>query len=90
MYIDSMCILKTAKNPELAMKFINFMHRPEIYSQFLDHFRFPPGVNTDAGQYMTVTPIYSAEELENCEIKEDLDTGLEKYNALWEDIRFSN
>jgi spermidine/putrescine transport system substrate-binding protein len=90
MYIDSMCILKTAKNPDLAMKFINFMHRPEIYAQFLDHFRFPSGVNTDAGHYMTVTPMYSAEDLENCEIKEDLDIGLEKYNALWEDIRFSN
>jgi spermidine/putrescine transport system substrate-binding protein len=90
MYIDSMCILKTAKNPDLAMKFINFMHRPEIYAQFLDFFHFPSGVNTDAGQYMTVKPMYQAEELANCEIKEDLDVGLEKFNDLWEDIRFSN
>jgi spermidine/putrescine transport system substrate-binding protein len=90
MYIDSMCILKTSKNPDLAMKFINFMHRPEIYSQFLDFFHFPSGVNTDAGYFMTVKPIYTAEELENCEIKEDLDVNLEKFNALWEDIRFSN
>jgi spermidine/putrescine transport system substrate-binding protein len=90
MYIDSMCILKTAKNPDLAMKFINFMHRPEIYAQFLDFFHFPSGVNTGAGQYMTVKPMYQAEELANCEIKEDLDIGLEKFNELWEDIRFSN
>jgi spermidine/putrescine transport system substrate-binding protein len=89
MYIDSMCILKTAQNPDLAMKFIDFMHRPEIYAQFLDFFRFPPGVNTGAGNYMTVEPMYQARELENCEIKEDLDAGLEKFNALWEDIRFS-
>ena len=89
MYIDSMCILKTAKNPDLAMKFINFMHRPEIYAQFLDTFRFPSSVNTDAGHFMTVKPMYQAEDMANCEIKADLDTGLEKFNTLWEDIRFS-
>jgi len=90
MYIDSMCILKTAKNPELAMEFINFMHRPDVYAQFLDFFHFPSGVNTEAGAYMTVKPMYPAEELERCEIKEDVGDGLEKFQALWEDIRFSD
>jgi spermidine/putrescine transport system substrate-binding protein len=90
MYIDSMCILKGSKNYENAMKFINFIHRPEIYAQFLDEFRFPPSVNTGAAQYMTSTPMYQVSEMANCEIKEDVGEGLSKYNELWQDIRFTD
>ncbi|MGP1458459.1 MAG: extracellular solute-binding protein [Treponema sp.] len=89
MYIDSMVILKNAKHYELALKFIDFIHRPEVYAEFLDAFRFPAFVNTAAAQYTTKKPMYRAEELENCELKTDLGEGLEKYNELWQDIRFS-
>lgn len=88
MYIDSMCILKSSKNPELAMEFINFIHRPEIYAQFLDQFRFPAGVNPAAAAHMKTTPHYTVEELANCEIKEDLAENLSKYTTIWEHIRF--
>ncbi|MBP3709922.1 MAG: extracellular solute-binding protein [Treponema sp.] len=89
MYIDSMVILKGAKHYDLAMKFINFIHRPEIYAQFLDFFRFPSFVNTEAEQYMKTTPMYKAEEMEHCELKLDVAEGLEKYNELWQEIRFT-
>ena len=89
MYIDSMVILKDAKNYDLAMKFINFIHEPEVYAQFLDAFRFPSSVNTAAAQYMKTTPMYKAEEMKNCELKMDVGEGLEKYNELWQDIRFT-
>jgi len=89
MYIDSMCILKDAKNYDLAMEFINFIHRPEIYAKFLDEFRFPATVNPAAEAYTTKTPMYKAEEMSNCEIKEDLGAGLEKYNEIWQKIRFT-
>lgn len=89
MYIDSMCILKDAKNYDLAMEFINFIHRPEIYAKFLDEFRFPSSVNTEAEQYMTSIPMYKAEEMNNCEIKENLGAGLEKFNDIWQQIRFT-
>lgn len=88
MYIDSMCILKDAENYDLALQFINFIHRPEIYAKFLDEFRFPPSVNTEATQYMTVTPMYQAQEMANCQIKEDIGEGLMKYDAIWQEIRF--
>lgn len=88
MYIDSMVILKDAKHYGLAMEFINFIHRPEIYAKFLDAFRFPSFVNTDAAKYMKTTPMYKAEEMENCELKEDVGEGLEKYNNIWQEIRF--
>lgn len=88
MYIDSMCILKKSKNPELAMQFINFIHRPEIYAQFLDAFHFPAGVNPSAEQFMQTKPHYTIDELANCEIKADLGEGLGVYSTLWEEIRF--
>lgn len=90
MYIDSMCILKNSKHPDLAMEFINFIHRPEVYAQFLDQFGFPAGVNPAAAQYMKKEAHYTVEELTNCEIKEDLAENLAKYSALWEKIRFGD
>ena len=89
MYIDSMCVLKGARNYDLALEFINFIHRPEIYAQFLDSFHFPASVNPKAAQFTTTTPFYSADELANCQIKEDLAGGLAKYNAVWQRIRFT-
>jgi spermidine/putrescine transport system substrate-binding protein len=89
MYIDSMVILKDAKHYDLAMKFINFIHKPQIYAEFLDAFRFPSSVNTEAAQYMKKTPMYKAEEMNSCELKMDVGEGLEKYNNLWQDIRFT-
>lgn len=89
MYIDSMCILKSAKNYDLAMEFINYIHRPEIYAQFLDEFCFPAGVNPKAKEFMKNKPHYEADAMVNCEIKEDLGTGLEKYDELWQTIRFT-
>lgn len=89
MYIDSMCILKNARHYDLAMKFINFIHRPEIYAQFLDTFHFPASVNMAAAEYMTVEPVYQPGALENCEIKADLGEGLALFNSVWQDIRFT-
>ncbi|MBQ9630925.1 MAG: ABC transporter substrate-binding protein, partial [Treponema sp.] len=89
MYIDSMVILRDSKNYDLAMKFINFIHRPEIYATFLDYFRFPASVNLEAEKYMKTTPLYKAEEMENCELKLDIGEGLDLYNELWQEIRFT-
>ncbi|QTQ13437.1 extracellular solute-binding protein [Treponema parvum] len=89
MYIDSMVILKGAKNYELAMKFINFIHEPENYAIFLDEFRFPCYVNTEAEKFRKTKPMYDAEEMDPCELKEDLGEGLEKYNSAWQEIRFT-
>jgi len=89
MYVDSMVILKNAKHYDLAMKFINFIHRPEQYAKFLDDFRFPGFVNPSAEALRTTVPMYKAEEMENCELKLDVGEDLEKYNECWESIRFT-
>jgi spermidine/putrescine transport system substrate-binding protein len=84
-YIDSMCILRGAKNIDAAYKFIDFIHRPEIYAEFCDAFGFPSTVNTAAGAFQKVTPHYSASDLLNTELKEDVGEALEFYDAAWFD-----
>ncbi|MGP1587926.1 MAG: extracellular solute-binding protein [Treponemataceae bacterium] len=88
-YLDSMCILKNSKHSDLAMEFINFIHRPEIYAEFLDFFKFPCTVNPKAEQYRTTKPMYEATQMDLCELKNDLGVDLEKYNLFWQKIRFT-
>ncbi|MDR1046933.1 MAG: extracellular solute-binding protein [Treponema sp.] len=82
-YIDSMCILKGSKNPDLAHKFIDFIHRPEIYAEFCDSFGFPATANLPARQHKKGDSWYSAEELTKTELKDDLGETLELYNDAW-------
>jgi spermidine/putrescine transport system substrate-binding protein len=82
-YIDSMCILKGAKNIDLAYKFIDFIHRPEIYAEFTDYFGFPATANIPARALKQKTPYYTTEDLVNTELKEDLGESLELYNDVW-------
>ncbi|MDR2073119.1 MAG: extracellular solute-binding protein [Spirochaetaceae bacterium] len=86
-FIDSMCILKGAKNIDMAYKFIDFIHRPEIYAEFTDTFGFPATANSAAGAFKREAPLYSAEDIANTELKDDLGDALEMYNAAWEMIK---
>ena len=84
-----MVILKDAPHAELANEFINFFHRPENYALFIDEFRYPCVVNTQALDYVTTKPMYKAEQALNCTLKADLGDGLDKYHELWQQIRFN-
>ncbi|GHV78062.1 spermidine/putrescine ABC transporter substrate-binding protein [Spirochaetia bacterium] len=86
-YIDSMCLLKGAKNVDLAYKFIDFIHRPEIYAEFTDYFGFPATVNIPARALKKVTPYYQAEELIAVELKDDVGPNLKLYDDAWLSIR---
>lgn len=90
MYIDSFCIPKGAKNIDLAHEFINFFLRPEIYAEFLDSFGFPSTIHTEAAKLMKEKPNYTAEEIVNCELKEDIGASLDDYNTVWQKIRFTD
>ncbi len=82
-YIDSMVILKGAKNIDMAHEFINFIHRPEIYAEFVDSFGFPATANIPAREFKTGEAWYSAEDLANVEVKKDLGEALELFNDAW-------
>ncbi len=88
LYIDSMVILANAPNPDIAHEFINFFHRPEIYAIFLDEFRYPSTVNSAADEFRESEPFYAMEMLDNYELKVDLGEHLDKYNAIWQTIRY--
>lgn len=88
-YLDSMCILKDSKNAELANEFINYIHRPEVYAKFLDAFNFPCFVVPEAAAFTIKTPMYKAEQMNNCVLKMDIGEDLDKYNNVWQEIRFS-
>nr|AGS53290.1 ABC transporter [uncultured bacterium contig00013] len=82
-YIDSFCILKGAKNIDMAHKFINFIHRPEIYAEFCDYFGFPSTVNVPARQLVEGPSYYQPEDIAHTELKFDLGEALELYNDAW-------
>jgi spermidine/putrescine transport system substrate-binding protein len=82
-YVDNMVILKGSKNVELAHQFINFIHRPEIYAEFLDDWGFPSTVNIPARRYKTGESWYTIEDLENTELSHDLGQDLDLYTSAW-------
>jgi len=87
LYIDSMVMLKNSKNQDLAMKFIDFIHRPEIYAEFCDAFGFPATANVPARDLKKGNMWYKAEDLANCELKLDVGENLPKYDAAWQEIK---
>ena len=83
-YIDNMVILKDAKNIDLAHKFIDFIHRPEIYAEFVDDFGLPATVNVPARRVSRQSiPMYSEADLRNTELVDDLGEYLELYTNAW-------
>ena len=88
--MDCMVILKDAPNPELANEFINFIHRPDMYAIFIDTFRYPCIVNTEALQYTTKPSMYPPEQANSCTLKEDLGNDVEKIYNIWQRIRFTD
>ena len=83
-YIDSMIILRGARNVELAHKFIDFIHRPEIYANFVDTFEFPASANVSARRYVTAEPMYTVEDLADTELVIHVGPeAFELYNEAW-------
>jgi len=82
-YLDSMCILKGAKNVDLAHKFIDFIHRPEIHAEFCDEFGFPSTANIPARKFIEGPSLYEAEDIAHTELKEDVGEALSLYNDAW-------
>ena len=86
-YIDSMCILKDARNVDAAHQFIDFIHRPEIYAEFCDTFRFPSTVNSAARPFLKQKPMYQAEDLDRTELKKDVGEALSFYTDAMQEFR---
>ena len=81
---------KKFKNVKLAHKFINFIHQPEIYAEFCNTFGFPISINFAAQSYQKRTTLYTATELLNTELKDDLGSAIDLYNKPWEEIKIGH
>jgi spermidine/putrescine transport system substrate-binding protein len=84
-YLDGMCILKGAKHIDAAHKFIDFIHRPEIYAEFTDYYNFPSTVNIPARSLKEEPPYITEEELFRTELKQDVGEAVDYYNEAWFD-----
>jgi spermidine/putrescine transport system substrate-binding protein len=85
MYIDSMVILKGAKNKENAEKFINYIYRPEVYVKIIDYLE-TPSINKGAEKLRTTTPVYTTEDLKNAYLMKDLGEALAPQSEVWNEI----
>jgi spermidine/putrescine transport system substrate-binding protein len=84
-YLDGICILKDAKNIDAALKFIDFIHRPEIYAEFADYFGCPATVNIPARALKKIPPYITEEDLLRTELKLDVGSAIDYYNEAWFD-----
>lgn len=84
-YLDGICILKDSKHIDAALKFIDFIHRPDIYAEFTDYFGFPAAVNIPARALKKVKPYITEEDLLRTELKLDVGPAIDYYNEAWFD-----
>lgn len=84
-YLDNMVVLKNAKNPENALKFINFILKPENLARICDEYGYP-GISPQANKLRTSTPFYTSEDLSNREIKMPLYEKISLYTQPWEEV----
>lgn len=85
---DSFVIPKKTQNYDLAMKFIDFCHKSEIYAEILDSTRAPAYINLEAEKFTKKKPLYSRSTLSRCEIILDTGDASELYRQSWENIKF--
>lgn len=81
------CVTKDTKNKELAEKFINWIHDPEIYAECLDAYPYMP-TNSAALEHVTTfadVTVYdfSEETRENLYSRIDLGDASSLYDDVW-------
>ena len=86
---DSFVVLKTGRQQELAMKFINFMCQADIAQRNMDETGYVSPVVGTTPEMKTDTEVYypSAETLEKCEVFTYSADVTEKYTDLWTHVQ---
>ncbi len=90
MYLDSFAILKNGPNQANAHKFINYIHRPDIYARICINLGYP-SINAEADKLLEANteykPNYRIEDLATSELYLDVGKNLELYNNVWQSLR---
>lgn len=87
--IDSFVILKTAKNKENALKFINYVHRADVAAKISDSLEIPT-INAAARELVTKKAIYNVDEAKNAQLLIDIGEKLNIQNKYWQEILIAN
>ncbi len=83
-FLDSMVILKNAKNKENAYKFINFILEPQTLADIADFYGYP-GISAKANALRKTKPLYTMEDLKNRDLKLNVGAALDLYTKAWQE-----
>ena len=91
-WIDGMCIPKSSKNQEAAMKFIDFMCRPDIAEKNQDYIYYSSPVQQVIDGYTDEEKAEEAlnpsqEKLDKCEFFHDISDNMSLYDKIWMESR---
>lgn len=83
-YLDSMVILKSAKNKENAYKFIDFILRPDVLAAIDDAYGYP-GISSKANALRKTKPLYTLDQLKSRDLKLNVGAALDLYSKAWQE-----
>ncbi len=87
MWVDSFLVLKDAPNKEAAMKFINFVHRPDIYARIMDHIG-SLSLNVPARDLLTEEATIEYADLERATMLKEISAeAIAIHSRIWENIQ---
>ncbi|MGL4562774.1 MAG: ABC transporter substrate-binding protein [Brevinema sp.] len=86
-WIDSFLVLQNAPNKVAALKFINFIHRPQIYARIMDYIT-SLSLNVPARELVQIKSPIVYEKLSNVTMLKALsDDIISIYSRIWENIQ---
>ncbi|MGL4560668.1 MAG: extracellular solute-binding protein [Brevinema sp.] len=86
MWVDSFLLIKGSPHKENAQKFINFIHRPDIYARLMDYLGIL-SINIPARSIITNTPVVKYEDLQKTSMLRAMkDEELIIQSRVWENI----
>ena len=86
MWADNFLILKDAPNKDAAMKFINFIHRPDIYARIITYIQ-SISLNVPARELITLESPILYEDLDRLEMLKAVDNDvLIIHSRVWENL----
>ncbi len=86
MWVDSFVLVKDAKNRENAHKFVDYIHRPEVYAELMDYLEIL-SINEAARPLISAESPISYESLSNASMLRAMgDDELAVQSRIWETI----
>ena len=89
LYIDTISVMKGAKNIDNAYAFINFILKPENLAKIYDAYGYPGTLYPKTNAFRKVAPRYTAADLANREVRGDVGEQGQLYESAYEEIKSS-